>query len=253
MLFRDISPVLADPAAFRVLTDALVAGLPPAPRPWWPSRPAVFILGAAVAYAAGRRPSLRAQAGQAAGRAASRELLAGVRHRHPGAAGGHHPAGTTSGDHGRRAGHRRDRGGHSGAGRARRGRGGGRVRDPGAGAASRPPTAFPAWTSPPCLRPDRWQARPATVKRETISHMWRGCRRDSPGFWHGSARRPAVTSAAEVETAFTVSTGTLVAISAAGGTPGLRVPRLELARAPQSQRSSSASGISAPPGRRADS
>ncbi|WP_116176582.1 adenine phosphoribosyltransferase [Kutzneria buriramensis] len=53
VLFRDISPVLADPAAFRVLTDALVAGLPAGTDAVVGIEARGFILGAAVAYAAG--------------------------------------------------------------------------------------------------------------------------------------------------------------------------------------------------------
>ncbi len=53
MLFRDISPVLADPAAFRVLVDAMVAGLPAGTESVVAIEARGFILGAAIAYAAG--------------------------------------------------------------------------------------------------------------------------------------------------------------------------------------------------------
>jgi adenine phosphoribosyltransferase len=53
VLFRDISPVLADPAAWRVLVDALAAGLPSDADAVVAIEARGFILGAAVAYAAG--------------------------------------------------------------------------------------------------------------------------------------------------------------------------------------------------------
>jgi adenine phosphoribosyltransferase len=53
VLFRDISPVLADPAAFRVLVDAMVTGLPAGTESVVAIEARGFILGAAIAYAAG--------------------------------------------------------------------------------------------------------------------------------------------------------------------------------------------------------
>jgi adenine phosphoribosyltransferase len=53
VLFRDISPVLADPAAFRVLVDAMAAGLPAGAEAVVAIEARGFILGAAIAYAAG--------------------------------------------------------------------------------------------------------------------------------------------------------------------------------------------------------
>ena len=52
MLFRDISPVLADPAAFRVLVDAMAAAVPAGVEAVVAIEARGFILGAAVAYAA---------------------------------------------------------------------------------------------------------------------------------------------------------------------------------------------------------
>jgi adenine phosphoribosyltransferase len=53
VLFRDISPVLADPAAFRVLTDAMAAAVPAGTDAVVAIEARGFILGAAIAYATG--------------------------------------------------------------------------------------------------------------------------------------------------------------------------------------------------------
>jgi adenine phosphoribosyltransferase len=53
VLFRDISPVLANPAAFRALVDALAAGAAPGTTSVVAIEARGFLLGAAMAYAAG--------------------------------------------------------------------------------------------------------------------------------------------------------------------------------------------------------
>lgn len=53
MLFRDISPVLADPAAFRVLVDAMAAAVPAGADAVVAIEARGFILGSAIAYAGG--------------------------------------------------------------------------------------------------------------------------------------------------------------------------------------------------------
>nr|WP_025359839.1 adenine phosphoribosyltransferase [Kutzneria albida] len=53
VLFRDINPVLADPAAFRVLTDALASGVAPGTEVLVAVEARGFLLGAAMAYAMG--------------------------------------------------------------------------------------------------------------------------------------------------------------------------------------------------------
>ncbi|KAA2262007.1 adenine phosphoribosyltransferase [Solihabitans fulvus] len=53
VLFRDINPVLADPAALRVLVDALAATADPVPDVVLALEARGFLLGAAVAYSLG--------------------------------------------------------------------------------------------------------------------------------------------------------------------------------------------------------
>jgi adenine phosphoribosyltransferase len=53
VLFRDINPVLADPAAFRVLVDAMADGVAPGTDAVVAIEARGFLLGAAIAYALG--------------------------------------------------------------------------------------------------------------------------------------------------------------------------------------------------------
>lgn len=53
MLFRDINPVLADPAAFRALVDAMADGVAPGTDAVVAIESRGFLLGAAMAYALG--------------------------------------------------------------------------------------------------------------------------------------------------------------------------------------------------------
>jgi adenine phosphoribosyltransferase len=53
VLFRDLGPVFADATAFRALTDAFAAGLPPDVTALVAIEARGFLLGAAVGYAAG--------------------------------------------------------------------------------------------------------------------------------------------------------------------------------------------------------